>query len=57
LLASVKIAAVATLIAASTNNAAKGVYAFVLADRKTGVEALALLLGLAALGLAPLFWL
>ncbi len=55
--ASVKIAAVATLIAASANNAAKGAYAFVLADRKTGVESLAMLLGLAVLGLVPIFWL
>jgi len=56
-LASVKVAAVGTLIAASSNNAAKGMYAFTLADRKTGVQALAFLLGLAALGLVPLFWL
>jgi uncharacterized membrane protein (DUF4010 family) len=56
-LASVKVAAVGTLIAASSNNAAKGFYAFTLADRKTGFQALAFLLGLAALGLVPLFWL
>jgi uncharacterized membrane protein (DUF4010 family) len=54
---SFNLAAVAVAIAASSNNAAKGVYAFSLADRKTGVQALVLLLGLAALGLAPLFWL
>jgi uncharacterized membrane protein (DUF4010 family) len=56
-LASVKVAAVATLIAASSNNVAKGIYAFMLADRKTGVQALAFLLGLAALGMVPIFWL
>jgi uncharacterized membrane protein (DUF4010 family) len=55
--ASFNLAAVAVAIAASSNNAAKGVYAFSLADRKTGVQALVFLLGLAALGLAPLFWL
>jgi uncharacterized membrane protein (DUF4010 family) len=54
---SFNLAAVAVAIAASSNNAAKGVYAFSLADRKTGVQALVMLLGLAALGLAPLFWL
>jgi uncharacterized membrane protein (DUF4010 family) len=54
---SFNLAAVAVAIAASSNNAAKGVYAFSLADRKTGVQALVLLLGLASLGLAPLFWL
>ena len=54
---SFNLAAVAVAIAASSNNAAKGVYAFSLADRKTGVQALVGLLGLAALGLAPLFWL
>ena len=56
-LTTVKIAAVAVVIAASSNNAAKGVYAFTLADRKTGIQALALLLGLAAAGLIPIFWL
>jgi uncharacterized membrane protein (DUF4010 family) len=56
-LTTVKIAAVAVAIAAASNNTAKGVYAFTLADRKTGVQALALLVGLAALGLVPIFWL
>ena len=54
---SFNLAAVAVAIAASSNNAAKGIYAFSLADRKTGLQALVLLLGLAALGLMPLFWL
>jgi uncharacterized membrane protein (DUF4010 family) len=52
-----KVAAGAILIAASSNNVAKGIYAYSLADRKTGVQSLAFLAGLAALGLAPLFWL
>jgi len=55
--ASLQIAAGGVLIAASSNNLTKGVYAFVLSDRKTGVESLSLLIGLAALGLAPLLWL
>jgi len=54
---SFSLAAVAVAIAASSNNAAKGIYAYSLADRKTGIQALVLLMGLAALGLLPLFWL
>ncbi len=50
-------AAVAVAIAASSNNVVKGIYAFSLADRKTGVQALVMLLSLAAMGLIPLFWL
>jgi uncharacterized membrane protein (DUF4010 family) len=45
------------LIAAASNNAVKGIYAYVMADRKTGIPSLCLLIGLAALGLAPLLWL
>jgi uncharacterized membrane protein (DUF4010 family) len=50
-------AAIAVLIAAASNNLIKGIYAYALADRKTGTRSLALLTALAALGLAPLFWL
>ncbi len=53
----VRLAAGAILIAASSNNLVKGIYAFSLADRKTGRLSLALLAGLAALGLIPLLWL
>ena len=49
-----KVAAVAVLIAAASNNLMKGIYAYSLADRKTGMQSLALLTALAALGLAPL---
>jgi uncharacterized membrane protein (DUF4010 family) len=52
-----KVAAVAVCIAASSNNVVKGFYAFSMADRKTGVQALVMLLTLAAMGLIPLFWL
>ncbi len=55
--ASLGVAAAAIAIAASSNNIAKGVYAFVLADRKTGFEALGLLAALAVMGLMPLLWL
>ena len=51
------VAAGGILIAASSNNLAKGVYAFTLSDRKTGIQSLALLASLAALGLVPLLWL
>lgn len=52
-----KVAAGAVLIAAASNNLVKGIYAFILADRKTGAQSLSLLIALAALGLVPLFWL
>ena len=52
-----KVAAGAVVIAAASNNVVKGIYAFSLADRKTGAPALAMLLGLAACGLTPLIWL
>lgn len=53
----VHMAAIATLIAASSNNVAKGFYAFTLSDRRTGRQALAFLIGLALLGLLPILWL
>jgi uncharacterized membrane protein (DUF4010 family) len=51
------VAASAILIAASSNNLVKGIYAYSLSDRKTGVLSLSLLAGLAVAGLAPLVWL
>lgn len=56
-LAPLNVAAVAVLIAAASNNLIKGIYAYSLADRKTGIQSLGLLAGLAALGLGPLLWL
>jgi uncharacterized membrane protein (DUF4010 family) len=53
----VKIAAGAILIAAASNNLVKGIYAYSLADRKTGLQSLLFLIGLAGAGLIPLFWL
>ena len=50
----VSLAAGAIVIAAASNNAIKGGYAFFFADRATGRQALLLLLALTALGLAPL---
>ena len=53
----VKVAAGAILIAASSNNVVKGIYAYSLADRKTGRQSLIFLSALAICGLAPLIWL
>jgi uncharacterized membrane protein (DUF4010 family) len=52
-----KIAAAAVLIAAASNNLIKGIYSFILADRKTGKQSLSLLIGLTLAGLIPLLWL
>ncbi|MGC1450621.1 MAG: MgtC/SapB family protein [Candidatus Sulfotelmatobacter sp.] len=52
-----KVAAIAVLIAAASNNLIKGIYSYCLADRKTGTQSLSLLIALAAAGLLPLFWL
>jgi uncharacterized membrane protein (DUF4010 family) len=50
----VRVAASAILIAAASNNAVKGVYAWSFARGRTGRQSLLLLAGLALLGLAPL---
>ena len=52
-----KVAAVAVLIAAASNNLVKGIYSYSLADRKTGKQSLPLLIALSAAGLVPLLWL
>jgi uncharacterized membrane protein (DUF4010 family) len=54
--AGVQVGAQSILIAAASNNAAKGVYALVFGERKAGREGLLLLVLLALLGLAPLLW-
>ena len=55
-LTTVGLAAAGILIATASNNAVKAVYAFIFADRKTGVQSLCLLLGYSLLGLVPLIW-
>ena len=50
------VAASAILIAAASNNAIKGIYAYAWSTRRAGIESLGLLLALAALGLLPLLW-
>ncbi len=54
---SLSVASASIVIAAASNNVLKGIYAFVLSDRKTGTRSLTLLIVLAALGLVPLLWL
>ena len=44
------------LIAAASNNLIKGVYAYVFADRRSGLEGLGLLSALAVCGVLPLLW-
>lgn len=56
-LTSLPVAAAAILIAASSNNVLKGIYAFALCPRRTGLQSLCFLVGLALLGLTPLLWL
>ena len=53
----IPVGACAILVAASSNNLVKGIYAYSLCDRATGLQSLLLLSGLAALGLTPLLWL
>ena len=50
------LAAAAILIAAASNNAIKGIYAYAWASRRTGLPSLIMLLGLAACGLVPLLF-
>jgi uncharacterized membrane protein (DUF4010 family) len=51
------VAATAVLIATASNNLIKGIYSYSLADRKTGIQSLSLLIALAVVGLVPLLWL
>ncbi len=53
---SLHVAAVAIIIAASSNNVIKAVYARSFADRATGRQAAMLLIGLALVGLVGLIW-
>ncbi len=49
-------AAAAIVVAASSNNVVKGIYAYTLSDRRTGVMSLTWLVVLAVAGLVPLAW-
>ena len=55
-LTSLQVASSAILVAASSNNVVKGIYAFALSSRQTGIQSLCFLLGLAVFGLIPLLW-
>jgi uncharacterized membrane protein (DUF4010 family) len=52
-----RIGASAIVIAAASNNLMKGIYAYSLARRQTGMQSFCLLASLAAISLLPLFWL
>ncbi len=51
-----ELAAAAIAIAAASNNVAKSAYAMAFADRETGTQVLALLMGVSLMGLLPLFF-
>jgi len=51
------VGAAGIVIAAASNNLAKGVYAYCFSDRTTGMQSLGLLMSLALAGLMPLIWL
>ena len=51
-----QVASSGIVVAASSNNVVKGIYAFALSPRQTGTQSLCFLLGLAAFGLMPLLW-
>jgi uncharacterized membrane protein (DUF4010 family) len=51
------VGAAGIVIAAASNNIAKGCYAYGFSDRNTGRQSLSLLAGLALAGLLPLVWL
>ena len=51
------VAAAAILLAAASNNLVKGIYAYSMSDRKTGIQSLTFLAALAVGGLVPLLWL
>jgi uncharacterized membrane protein (DUF4010 family) len=51
------VSAGAILVAVSSNNLAKGIYAFCFGNRRAGVQSLLMLTALALVGLIPLIWL
>jgi uncharacterized membrane protein (DUF4010 family) len=53
----VLVGAAGIVIAAASNNVAKGCYAYGFSERETGRQSLILLIGLAVAGLMPLVWL
>ena len=53
----IAVGAAGVVIAAASNNVAKGFYAYGFSDRATGLQSLALLTALSLAGLTPLIWL
>ena len=51
------VAAIGILVAAASNNVAKGAYAYFLSRGAAGIQSAWLLIGLSVLGLIPLLWL
>ena len=51
------VAAIGILVAAASNNVAKGAYAYFLSSGAAGIQSACLLIGLSLLGLMPLLWL
>jgi uncharacterized membrane protein (DUF4010 family) len=51
------VAAIGILVAAASNNVAKGAYAYFLSSGAAGIQSAGLLIGLSMLGLMPLLWL
>jgi hypothetical protein len=51
------VAAIGILVAAASNNVAKGAYAYFLSAGAAGIQSAGLLIGLSVLGLMPLLWL
>lgn len=51
------VASTGIVLAAASNNLVKGIYAYAISDRPTGLQSLCLLAALAVLGLTPLLWL
>ncbi len=51
------VAAIGILVAAASNNVAKGAYAYFLSSGAAGIQSAWLLLGLSLMGLMPLLWL
>ncbi len=51
------VAAIGILVAAASNNVAKGAYAYFLSSGAAGIQSACLLIGLSMLGLMPLLWL
>jgi uncharacterized membrane protein (DUF4010 family) len=56
-LASVKIASIAIIIASASNNLAKGIYSIIIADKKTGFQALGLLMVVSFVSMSIFWWL